>query len=203
MISINKTYIIDVLCSKDKKLEYIEDRIIDLSKQLEESKKREIGYKSSDILKGVSLKEVVPGKVSSKYYETGFPFVERQIDIELKHQHMLEEQINVLLDEKESIYRIWTIYNSLNDVTHQLFDLIYIKKYKWEAARNNLELSNNKFASIKKTGIDDILRLYNSSLTIDQIRKLRTSEPKQVKKKDDDNSLQISFELIPLSDEDL
>ena len=179
--TITDDYIKKVLAEHQELLTAIHDRLLELYFEMEDSD----GMIQSATF-GSSVDNIGGGRSSEKKDLT---------DIMLRHFKLLKAQsqeIRIemmrLVEEQESINRIWCCFEALDKEAKELLTNLYVrgrpyKDVQYEAQKNK-DISRTTFERIRKCGIDEIKKLYASQMSnvdiiSNSIRKGRAEKKKR------------------------
>lgn len=194
LATITEDYIKRVLRDHQKLITAIHDRLLELYSEMDDSD----GMIRAATF-GSSRLNIGGGHSSEKSDLT---------DIMLRHFKLLKAQSQEirtemwrLIEEQETINRIWICYKAIDGEARQLLTDLYVKErpYKdvqFEALKNK-GISRTSFERMRKEGIAEIERLYYSDITnVDIIN--QTVGRKKQKKKIKQKVTQESYEQIAL-----
>lgn len=160
--TITDDYIKRVLNNHQELLAAIHERILELYHEMEDS---------DEVIKqatfGGGQENIGGGRSSEKKDLT---------DIMLRHFKLLKAQsqeIRIemmrLVEEQETINRIWCCFEALDKDVKQILTELYVRGHPYKEveseAQKNKDISRTTFERMRKSGFDEIKRLYDSRLT--------------------------------------
>lgn len=113
------------------------------------------------------------GDVLEKYKEN-----EEQYALLLK-SHLLQ-----LIEEEETIKRIWICYQSRPHPQRIALKMLYVQHKAWKVVKAELRISHSTLSKNRMEGISNIKKVYASDLTDQQILMYRHPEPEQPKRRE-------------------
>lgn len=179
--TITDEYIKKVLSEHQKLLTAIHDRLLELYFEMEDSD----GMIKSATFGGVG-QNIGGGRSSEKKDLT---------DIMMRHFSLLRAQSQEirmemmrLVEEQETINRIWCCFEALDKEERELLTELYVKGRPYKdvqyEAQKNRDISRTTFERIRKCGIEEIRRMYDSSVSnVDIISNSIRKEREEKKKK--------------------
>ncbi len=183
----------DILQNREKKIENIHKKMLSLYQELGRNDEvlETVAYPKSE------LKGMQGGKGNHK--DLG--------DVLLQYNHQLcnrNEEIRKimweLVEEEESISRLWACFYALNDPFYSILNALYVENQLYQAVENNFDMSHKTFEKYRQRGIELLLLFYNSDESIAKLMrsssKEKTDRRQGKRKKEQKNS---GYEQISLS----
>lgn len=125
-------------------------------------------------------------------------------DILIKHEKeereyalYLKDYIFQLMQQEESLKRIWICYQCLTNEQRQILTELYVHKKAWKVVKMELKMSHSTVSNYRNAAIENIIKLYNSELSNLQIARysIQDKETSTSQKEKDDNQISL-FDYI-------
>lgn len=98
---------------------------------------------------------------------------------ERQYAAFLNSYIAGLVEEEEEIKRIWICYQSLPHKQRMVLKALYVEHKAWKTARAELRMSHTTFSGCRTAAIQNIQKLFGSTLSDLQLLKQSRELPKR------------------------
>ena len=87
-----------------------------------------------------------------------------------KYIEEIKAEILFLLDEEDTIRRIWTCFHALPLLENEVLRRLYVERQSWKQAKAEMKINHRIFVSLRKSGFEQIIYLYHENYSNHQIR---------------------------------
>lgn len=168
-MEISESYIIRCLSGYEALLEDVRERIRFLHSNM---------ATTDDVLETLQLKSKQYNTVPSgggRKKNLG-DLLEKYEQNEERYAEFLKTYIYQLMQEEESLKRVWICYQSLPNRQRMVMKALYVDHKPWKVARSELHMSHSTLSGDRVQAIQNIRKLYESDFTDMQIMMCRQSE---------------------------
>lgn len=163
MIEIDEDYVKKVLGEHHILLKCLHERILSMYDELADS---------DELVKSVSIKRIEWGRTRESQTGTKKDLA----DAMLLHQRLARErgaqlraEMYRLVEEEESINRIWVCFHALRDREYAYLTQLYVQNQPYKRVEAESGVSHRTFEMARKRGLKAILCLYRAELDNVQI----------------------------------
>lgn len=151
---------------------------------------------TDELLKTIQLQGINYDKL---YIQSGYNKKDLT-DILIKHEKeereyalYLKDYIFQLMQQEESLKRIWICYQCLANEQRQILTELYVHKKAWKVVKMELKMSHSSVSNYRNAAIENIIKLYNSDLSNLQIARysIQDKETSTSQKEKDDNQISL------------
>ncbi|MEY8536367.1 hypothetical protein AALH30_23055 [Blautia pseudococcoides] len=184
-MEIDENYIVRCLSGYETLLEDVRDRIRFLHSNM---------ATTDDVLESLQMKKNygTAGTSGGGRKKDLGDLLERYEENEERYAEFLKMYIYQLMQEEESLKRVWICYQGLPYRQRAVLKALYVEHKPWKVVRAELRMSHSTLSNNRSSAIQNIRQLYDSDFTDMQIMMYRQPElEKQREEKDYQEQLSL------------
>lgn len=169
----------DILQNREKKIENIHKKMLNLYRELERNDEvmESVAYPSA------GLSGLPSGRGDHKDLGDVLLQYNRQL---CNRNEEIRKIMWELVEEEDSISRLWACFYAINDPFYSILTALYVENQLYQVVEDSFDISHKTFEKYRQRGVGLLLRLYNSGESIAKLMRRHETESGSSKKQGKD-----------------